>query len=97
MNRRFFAQLATTAIGSPILMLLAFELERTNLRWLALPFSAPGLAVASVIFPQTVHGENAESFLQWAFALNFFFLWILLLAVVKLAEVYLAQRKTATH
>jgi hypothetical protein len=81
--KRLIAQLATTAIASPILMLLAYEAGRSRLEWLQAPFTAPGLWVADMVFQG---GDHSLLFLQTAFALNFVFIWIALLLALKLIE-----------
>jgi len=93
MKQRFIIQLIWTAIAAPLLMLGAFELDGTWMSWLAAPFSAPGLAVAGVLLQGNVHGAQAEQYLTLAFGLNFVFIWILLLALLKLLGRFIAQRK----
>ena len=93
MKQRFIIQLIWTAIAAPLLMLGAFELDGTGMSWLGGPFSAPGLAVAGVLLHGEFHGGQAERYLTLAFSLNFVFIWILLLALLKVLGRFIAQRK----
>jgi len=86
MKKRFFITLAWTGIASPLLMLLAYELDGTRYSWFAAPFYAPGLLVAALILRLAGQLGNPELYLQVAFGLNFVFIWILLLALLKLLE-----------
>jgi chromate transport protein ChrA len=86
MKKRFFITLAWTGIASPLLMLLAYELDGTRFSWFAAPFYAPGLLIAALFLRLAGQVSNPELFLQVAFVLNFFFIWILLLAILKLLE-----------
>jgi hypothetical protein len=92
MKKHFFARLACTGIASPLLMLLAFELNGSRLEWLAAPFYAPGLMIAPLISRLGGHAGNLEMDLRIAFGLNFVFVWIMLLAVLKLLEVFWSQK-----
>jgi len=76
MTKRLFARLAWTGIGSPLLMLLAFEMNGTRLEWIAAPLYAPGLLIAPMISRLGGQAGNIETDLQIAFGLNFVFIWI---------------------
>ena len=94
MNKRLFARLAWTAIASPLLMMLAYEMNGTGFAWLAVPFYEPGLFIAGMVFPGGVHSGRAELYIQVAFGLNFVFIWIVLLVVLRLLEKFIAQGRT---
>jgi hypothetical protein len=93
MRKRLFARLAWTGIASPLLMLLAYELDGTKLEWLALPFYAPGLVIAKTFVPGGAQPGHIPRYIQVAFGLNFVFIWIFLLVVAKLLEDYLQKRR----
>jgi hypothetical protein len=93
MNTRLFARLAWTGIASPLLMLLAYGMGGSKLGWLAAPLYAPGLMVAAAFVPGGVHSARADLYLQVAVVLNFVFIWILLLAVLRLFENFIHQRR----
>ena len=59
-----------------------------------MPFYAPGLLIARIVFPD---GFHSAGFLQVAFGLNFVFIWILLLALVKLLQRFSASKSQADH
>ncbi|MDR3726419.1 MAG: hypothetical protein P4K86_05195 [Terracidiphilus sp.] len=86
MRKRFFARLAWTGIASPLLMLLAYELDQTRFSWFAAPFYAPGLLIAAPILRLAGHAGNTDLYLQIAFGLNFVFIWVMLLVILKLLE-----------
>jgi hypothetical protein len=83
MSKHRFAELAWTAVASAILMLLTWDAFGTRLEWLAMPLYAPGLVIANLFFAD---GFHSAGFLQVAFGLSFVFIWILLLALVKLLQ-----------
>jgi chromate transport protein ChrA len=93
MKKRFFITLAWTGIASPLLMLLAYELDGTRFSWFAAPFYAPGLLVAALLLQLAGQVANTDLYLQVAFFLNFVFIWILLLAILKLLERFIYRLK----
>lgn len=93
MNKRHFARLACTAIAAPLLMMLAYEMDGTGFGWLALPFYAPGLLIAGLVVPAGAASGGLPVSLQVAFALNFVFIWIMLLVAVTLVQRSIMRRK----
>ncbi len=93
MKKRLFARLAWTGIASPLLMLLAFEMNGTRFDWLAAPLYAPGLMIAPMISRLGGHAGNLEIDLQIAFGLNFVFIWIALILVLGLVERLIARSR----
>jgi hypothetical protein len=94
MKKRLIARLAWTATASPLLMMLAYELVGTRFEALALPFSAPGLMVASAILRLAGQAGNAELHIQVAFGLNFVFIWIAVLIVVEWIERFMPRKRS---
>ena len=86
MKPRFFARLAWTGIASPLLMLLAYELDGTKFSWFAAPFYAPGLLIAASVLRLARYSGNSDLYLQIAFGLNYLFIWVMLLVLLKLLE-----------
>jgi hypothetical protein len=86
MKKSFFARLAWTGIASPLLMLLAYEMDQTKFSWFAAPFYAPGLLIAAAVLRLGGHLGNTDLYLQIAFVLNFVFIWVMLLVILKLLE-----------
>ena len=98
MKKRFFITLAWTVIASPLLMLLAYELDGTRFSWFAAPFYAPGLMIAPLVSRLAGQAGNLEIDLKVAFGLNFVFIWIALLLVLNLVERFVARsRAKAAH
>jgi hypothetical protein len=98
MNKRLFARLAWTGIASPLLMMLAYEMDGSRFSWFAVPFYAPGLLTAAVVFRMGGHAGSPESYLAVAFGLNFIFIWIMLLVILKLVErLFLRLKVKAAH
>ena len=91
-KKRVIAELIMTALASPLLMLLGFELDGTSWARLAAPLYAPGLMVAGFLVPLRTAGRNVETYLGLAFAVNFVFLWIVLLALLKVLQVYVGSK-----
>jgi hypothetical protein len=89
MSKHRFAEMAWTAVASTILMLLAWDAFGTGMEWLAMPLYAPGFLIAGIFFPD---GFHSAGFLQVAFGLNFVFIWILLLAMVKLLHRFFSSK-----
>jgi chromate transport protein ChrA len=86
MKKSFFARLAWTGIASPLLMLLAYELDGTKFSWFAAPFYAPGLLIAAAVLRLSRYSGSSDLYLQIAFGLNFVFIWVMLLVILKLLE-----------
>jgi hypothetical protein len=91
MSKHRFAEMSWTAVASTIVMLIAWDAFGTRLEWLAMPLYAPGLLIARIVLPE---GFHSAGFLQVSFGLNFVFIWILLLAVLKLVKVGVGARKS---
>ena len=70
-------------------MLLTWDAFGTRMEWLAVPFYAPGLMIANLFFAD---GFHSAGFLQVVFGLNFVFIWILFLALVKLLKRLFASK-----
>jgi hypothetical protein len=86
-TKRLVAQLATTAIASAILNLLVFLSGDDRI---ALPFYSPGIWGAEIVLPG---GDHSLQFFEIMTVLNFVFIWIILLLVVKLSEFLTAKMK----
>jgi chromate transport protein ChrA len=67
-------------------MLLAYELDGTKFSWFAAPFYAPGLLIAASVLRLARYSGNSDLYLQIAFGLNYLFIWVMLLVVLKLLE-----------
>jgi hypothetical protein len=89
-TKRLFSELALTGIASVLLNLLAFEADGTKFEWLAILFYCPGLWVADKVFHM---GNHSLQFLQVAIVLNFVFIWIIMLLVMKLVEKFVTRLK----
>ncbi len=68
-------------------------MDGTKLEWLAAPFSAPGLLIATIFYAGGIRSAQPEQYLQVAFLLNFVFIWIALLVALRLAGGFIAQQK----
>ena len=79
MNRRAVARIAYTALIAPVLMILSHELYGTALRWLSIPFWAPGVFVVTRLLPHRIYAAHPALYMQVAVIINFVFIWIMLL------------------
>jgi hypothetical protein len=93
MNKRLFARLAWTGLASPLLMMLAHALDGTGFAWLALPLYAPGMLVANAFLPKSAHLGDPSLYIQVAICLNFVFIWIMLLVLIRLFENLYSQKR----
>ena len=97
MKKRFFITLAWTGIASPLLMLLAYELDGTRFSWFAAPFYAPGLLIAASVLRLARYSGGSDLYLQIAFGLNYLFIWVMLLVVLKLLERLINRLRATQH
>jgi len=97
MKTRKVIQLIWTAMAAAFLMLAAFALSATKVAWLGAPFYAPGLLIASICVRGNAGLGDLSEFLQVAFALNFLFVWIFLLAISTVIEQRMLRANIARH
>jgi hypothetical protein len=84
MKRGFYLRLVCTGIASLLLVLAAYEMTGKISDWFGVPFLAPGMLTAAIIFPTGVHSDHPDLYIQFAMVFSFFLNWILLLIILKL-------------
>jgi hypothetical protein len=68
-----------------LLSLLPWAIGGTRFEWVAAPFWVPGVMAAGVIFQVSLH-DSGWYILPLVGALNFIFVWIVLLVIVNLFQ-----------
>jgi hypothetical protein len=85
-----------TGIAAPLLIFLSSYSTGTRYAWIALPFFWPGLKLATFIFPQRIHSDSRQTYIEFAMALNVVIIWIILeLVVVVFERLAIRRRKIA--
>ena len=77
-----------------MLVLAAYESTGRFSDWFGVPFLAPGMLAAAIIFPTGVHSDHGDLYIELAMVFSFLFDWILILILFKLAGALIYRLKT---
>ena len=93
MKNPFNWRMVSTGIAAPLLIFLSSYSKGTGFGWIALPFFMPGLYLATIVFPQGIHSQDRQGFIQLAMTLNVGLVWVSLELAAILFERLMKLRK----
>jgi hypothetical protein len=96
MMKRLLVKVVSTAVASWLLILVAGEMVGTKMGPLVIQlFFAPGFVVAAKVFPSAYYGNRGGHMpnVGLGLILDFVFIWVALLIVLKLLEKFIDQRR----
>jgi hypothetical protein len=93
MKKGVYLRLVCTGITSLLLVLAAYEMTGKISDWFGVPFLAPGMLVAAIIFPTGVHSDHPDLYIELAMVCSFILNWILLLIILKLTRALIIRLK----
>jgi hypothetical protein len=90
MAKRRILPVGGSAIAALLFTILAYY-TRSDL--LGVPFLAPGMLLAAIIFPTGIHSDHPYFYVGLSMILGFLFTWAMLLLLVKLIENLILRRR----